>query len=138
MQLCGEYTPLDNDEAVRRTARVMKRFIKAGVEVIRVGLCSSENLASDETYFSGPNHPAIGELVENEIFYELIKEQIAKDKPETFNSLTVYVPKGALSKAIGQSKKNKMRLMCEYSLTNIKFIENDLLTDYDVSVVKEG
>ena len=134
----GDYTPLTNEEAVKRTARVMRKFIEAGVDVIRVGLCSSENLVNDETYFSGPNHPAIGELVENEIFYELIKEKIKTAAFDKCKTITVLVPKGAISKAIGQSKKNKLRLISEYSLTNIKFIENDLLTEYDVSIVKEG
>lgn len=134
----GLYEPLTNEDAVRRTAKVMKKFIDSDVEVIRVGLCSSENLSDGETYFSGPNHPAIGELVENEIFYEHIKEKINEAGPGNINSLTVLVPKGALSKAVGQNKKNKSRLLREYSLTNIKFIENDLVTEYDVSIVKEG
>ena len=72
----GEYTPLSLTDAVVRSATVMKRFVEAGVEVIRVGLCSSENLSQDTTYFAGPNHPALGELVENELYYEIIKKKL--------------------------------------------------------------
>lgn len=128
------YTPLSLDEAVSRSALVMKKFIDAGVEVIRVGLCSSENLASDDTYFAGPNHSALGELVENEIYYGIIKDAITKILPLNSDSITVFVPSGALSKAIGQKKKNKLRLTREFSLTDISFSEKDYLSEYCVSI----
>ena len=60
-------------------AKVMKCYIKNGVNVIRIGLHSSENLVSDSTYFAGPNHPALGELCENEIYLSLIEEELNKN-----------------------------------------------------------
>ena len=69
MTRLGEYKPLSLDEATERSARVFDRFVKAGVKVIRIGLCSGENLSSDKTYFAGPNHPALGELVLNNYYY---------------------------------------------------------------------
>lgn len=128
------YTPLSLDEAIKRTAAVKQRFIDSGIEVIRVGLCSSENLTSDETYFGGPNHPAIGELVENEIYYNIIRKEIISSGFVHNKKVTVFVSRGSLSKAIGQKKKNKLRLIKDFSLDDVKFCEDEKLLDYDVSI----
>ena len=132
MARSGDYSPISLEDAVVRSAAVMKRFIDAGVEVIRVGLCSSENLASDDTYFAGPNHAALGELVENEIYYEIIKEEIKKLNLSCCDKIAVYVPKGALSKAIGQRKRNKLRLLKEFLISQIGFFEKEGLSEYCV------
>ena len=132
------YTPISVDEAIKRSAAVMKKFIDSGIEVIRVGLCSSENLTSEETYFAGPNHPAIGELVENEIYYNSICEKLKNADLLSDKKITVFVSRGSLSKAIGQKKKNKIRLIKDFSPTDIKFCEDEKLSDYEISLnIKE-
>ncbi len=128
------YTPLGLDEAIKRSAAVMKKFIDSGVEVIRVGLCSSENLTNDDTYFCGPNHPAIGELVENEIYYNIIYKEITDRGYGHNRKVSVFVSRGSLSKAIGQKKKNKLRLISDFSFDDIKFCEDEKLLDYEVSI----
>lgn len=133
----GEYTPLSLDEAVRRSALVMRRFIDAGINVIRIGLCASENLVGEETYFAGPNHPAIGELVENEIFYGIIKDEINKININDKSKITVSVPRGSLSKAIGQKRKNKLRLLKEFTFSSIAFEESDKLSNYSIAIREE-
>lgn len=137
MARLGIYSPISLEDAVLRSAAVMKKFIDSEVEVIRVGLCASENLASRETYFAGPNHSAIGELVENEIYYGLIKEEILKLKLNCDDKIAVFVPKGALSKAIGQRKRNKLRLEKDFSIPEISFSEKDSLCEYCVAAEKQ-
>ncbi len=135
----GKYKPLEVDEAVCRSASVAEKLIGAGVDIIRIGLCASENLSGDDTYYAGPNHPAIGELVENELYYRLIKKKVQLLETEKGRSLTVSVAKGCLSKAIGQRKKNKLHLIEEFSLSEIKFSEDEGLSEFDISVsVQEG
>ena len=130
---CGEYTPISLEDAVTRSASVMRKFIDAGVTVLRVGLCASDNLVSDKTYFAGPNHAALGELCENKIYFEIIKEKIQPIAKEG-SSVTVEIPKGALSKAIGQKKINKINLQKTFLLKDISFVENELLRPYTVTV----
>ncbi len=132
-----EYRPLTVEEAVKRTAMVKKKFIERGVDVIRVGLCSSENLTSEETYFAGPNHCAIGELVENEIYYNTICEKFKTADLLSDKKITVFVSRGSLSKAIGQKKKNKLRLIKDFSLADIKFCEDKKLSEYEISLRQE-
>ena len=133
----GDYSPLDLDDAVYRSAEVLKLFMASKVDVIRVGLCSSENLVSGDTYFAGPNHSAIGDLVENRIYYDIIKEKIQDTVFEKDDVLKIYVARGCLSKAIGQKKKNKFLLAKAFATKNIFFAEVDYLKKYEAFVEVE-
>ncbi len=133
----GDYTPLQLDEAVYRSAEVLKLFLTSGIDVIRIGLCASENLDSPDTYFAGPNHAAIGELVENQIYYDIIKEKIKDVRLMDGDVLNIYVARGCLSKAIGQKKKNKFLLAEVFNTQRLVFKESDELFGYEVSVVVE-
>lgn len=137
LAMCGNYNPLSLGEAIHRSAEVLKLFLASKTKVIRVGLCSSENLISTDTYFAGPNHAAIGELVENKIYYDLIKEKIKDVNFEKNDVLKIYVARGCISKAIGQKKKNKFLLAAALGTDNITFSESDELKRYGVSVVVE-
>ena len=137
LAMCGNYDPLSLDDAIQRSAEVLKLFLASKTKVIRVGLCSSENLISTDTYFAGPNHAAIGELVENKIYYDLIKEKIKDVNFEKNDVLIIYVARGCISKAIGQKKKNKFLLAETLGADNITFKESDELKEYEVSVVVE-
>ena len=131
----GLYMPLSLDEAVFRAAEVMKKFIFAGVKIIRVGLQASENLSSEDTYLAGPNHAALGELCENEIYYSLIKEKLKEKNITSGKCPKVLIPPRTTSKAVGQKKKNKLRLINEFSLKDIIFAESECLSDYEVSII---
>ncbi len=133
---CGSYKPLSVDEAAERSARVLERFVCANVDVIRIGLCASENLRSEQTYFAGPNHPAIGEIVESRLFLKRITDEYKKlsEKPK---SIKIIVNKGSLSKAIGQKKINKTKLKEMFGLNNIEFSQSNDLDKYEISLITE-
>ena len=105
----GEYTPLDTDDAVMRTAAVLDIFDRSGVPCIRVGICASENLSDDDKVLGGANHAAIGELAMGELYFERICREI-EERGICGGELTVYVAEGNISKAVGQKKKNKVLL----------------------------
>ncbi len=67
----SEYTPLSLEDAVERTAKCYRIFEEAGVNVLRVGLHSSENLKNAPL---GANHPALGELVKSRVYTDIIAE----------------------------------------------------------------
>lgn len=126
------YKPLTVEDAVKRSASVLMKFIENGIEVIRIGLCASENLGAEDTYVAGPNHPALGELVENQIYYNVIKKELLALSLKSNECVTVAVAPGALSKAIGQNKKNKIQLIEEFSLKKLSFVEDDNICVYSV------
>lgn len=104
----GDYKPLTVDEAVRRSTSALKILRDGGVRVLRIGLCSSDNLSSDETYFAGPNAPAIGEMCEGELIYRrILAETETADKGGRLN---IRVPAGSMSRAVGYKRGNYLRL----------------------------
>lgn len=133
----GIYTPISLDEAVERSALVLERFALAGVDVIRIGLCASENLSSEDTYFGGPNHSAIGELVINRLYYNRIYKSALNMALDSDTVLVVLVSKGSLSKAIGQRRKNKNLLIENLGVSDIRFVESDRLVGYEILLENE-
>ena len=64
----GLFEPLALDRAVAACAEMTARLTEAGINVIRVGLADQPGLA--ERIAAGPYHPAFGELVGSELFYQ--------------------------------------------------------------------
>ena len=136
MSVDGSYIPLSLDDAVERTAKVVALLRSAGVKVIRVGLCSSDNLSADDTYFAGPNHPALGELVENRIYYDRISNEMNNISLNKNTVIEIYVPVGSLSKAVGQKKRNKFLLIESFKIKDAVFFESAKLSDGEILVVE--
>lgn len=132
MTLSGVYTPLSLEEAIDRSARVLEIFIDSKIDVIRIGLQASENLSSEDKYLAGPNHPSLGELVIGEVYFNKISKLLEENNFSSDENITVYVSTGALSKAIGQHKRNRIRL-CE-KWKNITFSELDSIPGYGISL----
>ena len=133
----GSYTPLTNTEAAERSAKVFSLFQNSNVKVIRIGLCASENLSSEDTYVAGPNHSAMGELVLGEYYYLKILKMLNKNEDYTHSVLNIYVPRGNISMAVGQNKRNKTRLMSEFGFKRIVFSECESLGGYELSCSTE-
>ncbi len=140
----GDYTPITNEEAVTRTKEVLKIFDRQGVKCLRVGLCASENLLSDEAVIGGANHSAIGELAMGEVFFDRMCEALdgLSDELLPGAKIDVFVPRGATSKAVGQRKKNLLRLQEKYFQKNgikaVKIHEIDTLLGYNIKIKIEG
>ena len=126
----GEYTPLTESELVERSASVLSVFRKNGVKVLRIGLHSGTELNSGDEIACGYYHPAMGELVEGELYYKEIVKEI--ERLGGADRITVTVPRGDLSKAIGQNGRNRERLTEKFDLRYIKFKEGT-----EFSVTKE-
>ena len=141
MTTCGKYIPLSIEDAIDRTASVLDIFDRAGVPVIRVGLCAGENLSSPESAVGGANHPALGELAMGELIYRRICEaadKIVSESDVSGKTMTVFVPKGATSRAVGQKKRNILRLNEKYckkhSINRIKILENSSIIGYNIII----
>lgn len=128
----GNYNPLDTDEAVERTKNVLAVFAEQGLPVIRVGLCASENLASDDAV-AGATHSAIGELAMGELYYEIICRELDSLNVNGGQAV-IAVPRGEISKAVGQRRKNILRFRDVYR-TSVSFREDDELEIYKIKII---
>ena len=72
----GEYEPLSTELAIQYCAFLKDWFEQYGIEVIRTGLQSTEELDSGNSLVAGPYEPAMGELVVNEQYKQRIERCI--------------------------------------------------------------
>lgn len=122
----GSYIPLDTESAVRRSADCAEIFIENHIDILRIGLHSSQNL--EEAPY-GASHPALGELVMGEIYYRRICRELDLIKAKR---VIVYVPTGEMSKAVGQKGINRQRLQKKYPDTAVHFSFDNELCKYFV------
>ncbi len=130
MALSGEYTPLSVEESALRAAKCGTIFIENNIKILKIGLHSSVEL-SDAPF--GANHPAIGELAEGEIYYNLITKKLDGSIPPPEKDISVYIPRGELSKCIGQKGVIRERLSQKYG-RKIKFIVDEKLEKYFIRI----
>ena len=133
----GEYQPLTVAEAVTRSAAVLGIFEEASVPCIRIGLCASEDLISPEQVLAGPNHPALGELIWNEYYYQRLKEAaIAQGLMGTCAEL--WVEERLTSKIVGQRRCNLLRLSQDLRLTVPRVVGQKEMTGFVFAPCEES
>lgn len=115
----GMYTPLDNDTAAIWCADMLEVFEREHIPVIRIGLNPTDEL--NQTVEAGAYHPALGELVWNELWYRRLSAQLERQETGT-----LYVPARALSRAIGQKRRNILRLRREFPDRDIQIKPQNL------------
>ncbi len=128
MALRGEYEMLTCDEAVGRSKEVLEIFESRSVECIRIGLCASDNLGDESQVLGGANHPSLGELVMGEVMYDrmcALADRLIDPNKNCGNKIVFSVPRGSLSKAVGQKGKNRHRLEEKYKPYKIVIKEAD-------------
>jgi len=122
----GRYQLYNFDKAVEICANMLYVFEFMGIKVIRLGLHASKDVS--ESAVAGFYHDSFREICESYIFRTRIMS-LMKDQKGDF---LIYVPKGSLSKAIGQKKSN-IEYFKENGL-NISFKESSELHGYCVSI----
>ncbi len=134
MARVGAYMPLNTADAVERTAAVLDIFDEAGIPVIRVGLCASDNLSDDSKVYGGASDAAIGEMAMSELYFSRICHEIDTGFSGVTEgkNLTVYVKNGNVSKAVGQKKKNKSKLLQKYGFKSVKVLEKSEILGYNI------
>ena len=131
----GKYTALTNDEAVERTKEALKVFAERGVPCIRVGLQSGENLSDEKCVAGGANHSAIGELAMSALYFDKICEQIEAYEGDGLpERITVFCPKGEISKIVGQKRVNIEKINKKYGIKRVKVLEKSELLRYNIII----
>ena len=118
-----QYKVIPSEELISRTADVKEVFIRHNVPTIRIGLQSNVRMMEEfDAVYGGTYDEAVGEKCESEIYYRRLKKLLEGKT----GAVTVKVPYGDVSKAVGHKKINKERLLEETEITSIKFIEGDV------------
>lgn len=86
MYRSGRYTPLTTDEAVSITKEMYRILTEAGINIIRVGLKSSDLIREDGKIEGTTFHPAFRQLVEGSIARDKMEELLAENFPKQIDS----------------------------------------------------
>lgn len=120
-----KYKPQTIESAVELCSELLLAFEEANIKVIRLGLHSIEQ----GSYVAGPWHPAFSELCYSNIYFKEAEKLLLQK-----GDYTLYVKPSAVSKMIGQRKSNINKLKNLGFNCIVK--PNDLLNDYEISVVR--
>ena len=104
----GEYSPLTLEAAVLLCKQLLLKAMRADIDVIRMGLQADEGLSTG-SLLGGPWHPAFGQLVRSELYFNLIC-QLAPANSATVQ-LKLRCHPSRISDVIGQGQANKLRLL---------------------------
>ena len=118
----GKYKPLTVTQAVEVCKELVKLFVKKYIEVIRIGLQPTDTITNPEDEKSevvaGPFHPAVRQLVESGMWYDVIVEKI-KQLNTKVKEVVVTVNPADVNNVIGQRKDNINNLRDVYDVNLI-------------------
>lgn len=124
--LNGEYKPNTLEQAVETSAILLKMFEKKNIDVIRIGLQSTDEICNPENESSqvvaGPYHPAFRQLVESRILYDEFLKDIQKLN-NNVKVVSVKVNGGLINNFVGHKRENITRIKELYNLDVI--VEKD-------------
>jgi len=113
----GGYRPLDLEGGIRLCKVLLHTALKAGVDVIRIGLQADEGIGK-ESVLAGCWHPALGQLVRSELYFDLLS-RLASDLPDGLPILIRCHP-SRVSDVVGQGRVNLLRLRNKGMAVNVK------------------
>ena len=150
----GSYVALSKEEALLRTKEMYKILHAAGINIMRVGLKSTDIIGgSDLSAINGGSyHPAFRQLVEGEIAYETLKAQLdalmeqisaravadrqnPSDTSNPKHKIDLFSNPQSFSNMIGNCGINKERLSAEYPNFDIRY-RTDASLARDIYIAK--
>ncbi|QZY57094.1 elongator complex protein 3 [Crassaminicella profunda] len=136
MYLQGKYESLSVEEAIAISKNLLLKFLKAEILVIRVGLQPTENILLGREVIAGPFHPSFRQLVESEIFKEMLDYLFLKQDIENSLLIEIQVNDRYVSSLVGHKKENTNFIKNKYGIKKIKVIRNNDLNDTCIKIIK--
>ncbi len=128
----GKYEPVPLVQAVEVCKELVRMFADKKIEIIRVGLQNTDEIAEPESKESevvaGPYHPAFRQLVESALWYDAVVGKIKKLNVKV-KEVEVTVNPIDSNNVIGHKKENVLKLKDTYDV--------DLILKQD-ETIKQG
>lgn len=132
----GTYTPLSLDEAIRICVDLLMLFNYNDINVIRIGLQPTDNIAENKDVIAGPFHPAFRQLVEGRIYREYL-EVFFSNFPKINKTIQVYINKKEISNFVGQRSSNLIYLEEKFRIEKVKIV-GEVISKDSFFIVNEG
>jgi histone acetyltransferase (RNA polymerase elongator complex component) len=128
----GRYQPLSLKEAVELCKEAGRRFQKAKIPVIRLGLQATDVMSTPGAVLGGPYHSAFGSLVAEALWLErtvaLLDGADVRDK-----RLIMYVPARQESAFRGKKNCNIQRLQKQFQFAALEIKPGNQTFNYSIS-----
>ncbi|MBQ4629922.1 MAG: radical SAM protein [Clostridia bacterium] len=118
MYKCGEYVPQTLEQAVFLVAKIVPFFNDAGIDILRIGLQTTDNV--NEKTVIGPYHNAFAELVYGRVIRNKIESYVVENNMQNC-TFQFEAPKEKISQIIGHKKENLIYFKEKYNI-DIKLI----------------
>jgi hypothetical protein len=121
------------EETITLVSRLWLRFAAADIPVIRMGLQAEETLSSADTVLAGPYHPALGELVYNQVFSDLAVAALACH-PDRQVPVRLRVHPRHLSRMMGVGRRNQQELKRRFQIPSLTIRADACVTPHHLEV----
>lgn len=119
----SKYSPFTLEQSIDIVKKVLVLFYINNINVIRVGLQATEDIAIGKEVLAGPYHPAYRELVESKMFGDYMEYLIKKYDAK--KEIVAIVSKKNVSRMLGNKKSNVKEIKDKYDVL-LKTKEKDL------------
>ena len=119
----GLYLPLSQEEAIARTKAMYEIIDDAGINIIRVGLKSSDLINENGEISGNTYHPAFRQLVEGEIARDRIEKELKSMNFDTSKStkVDIFSNPQTFSVMVGHKGCNRQYFDEKYPYLNIAY-----------------
>ncbi|WZL74813.1 radical SAM protein [Clostridiaceae bacterium 35-E11] len=135
MYLEKQYRPLSLEEAISISKNVFLKFLKHKIPVIRIGLQPTENILLGREIITGPFHPAFRQLVESQIYKEMLQYLFIKYNIYNKKYIKLQGNPHNISNLAGHKKTNIHFLRNTYKIEEIKIFKNNDLEDGEIKIL---
>lgn len=121
----GMYEPQDLDQTVKTVKDMYRMLTDAGINVIRVGLKSTDIITNDEGAVVGGYHPAVRQLVQAELAKEemekRLEERLGNSDPADVKKIVFFSHPSCVSDMAGHHRSNRRFFEGKYPGASIGF-----------------
>lgn len=117
----GGYVPLSLEEAVARASFAFGRYIREGIDVIRIGLQATDNISFEGDIVAGPFHPSFGQMAKSKFLVDSLLENL--DSKSIDSIYEINGPSKMLANIIGHKGDGRKKLEEKYG--KIRFVSKD-------------
>ena len=129
----GRYRPPELQETVKTVKDMYRKLTDAGIQVIRIGLKSTNMIRTENGAVVGGYHPAIRQVVESEIAREELESQLGT---ETEGSFLFRAHPSSFSNLIGHQKMNRKYFEEKYPRMVIRYKADETLSPAQYQVCR--
>ncbi len=127
----GKYQPYSLEETVVLVKELLILFAAHDVEVIRIGLQTTENINDKKDVIAGPFHPALGFLAKEALYEEIIRPYLKEIKQ---GSVTIKAPSDRIHYLIGLNQKKKKCYEQGFPQLKLRFLTDNSLKKEEIII----